>query len=120
MLISQVFAIFYMKNFYLDTNIWIDYFQNRTDGLRPIGEFAFLFIKNCINFDCKIIYSDLILFELNKVIEEKMTKQLIEQHKLTLVYVKTQKNDFYEAKKLSNSSQIHFQDALHANNSKTS
>ena len=34
------------KKFYLDTAIWRDYFEDRGDGTRPIGEFAFQFLRN--------------------------------------------------------------------------
>lgn len=35
------------KKFYLDTAIWRDYFEDRRDGVRPLGEFAFGFLKKC-------------------------------------------------------------------------
>ena len=37
-----------MKNrFYVDTSVWSDYFGNRSDGIRPLGEFAFQFLRRC-------------------------------------------------------------------------
>lgn len=35
------------KKFYLDTSIWRDYFEDRKDNLRPLGEFAFQLLKKC-------------------------------------------------------------------------
>jgi hypothetical protein len=36
-----------MQRFYLDTAIWRDYFEDRKDSIRPLGEFAFQFLKKC-------------------------------------------------------------------------
>jgi predicted nucleic acid-binding protein len=36
---------------YVDTNVLIDFFLNRKDALRPIGDFAFELFKKSI--DCK-------------------------------------------------------------------
>lgn len=36
-----------MKKFYVDTAVWRDYFEDRKDNVRPLGEFAFQFLKNC-------------------------------------------------------------------------
>ena len=40
-------AFFMPKKFYLDTAIWRDYFEDRKDNIRPLGEFAFQFLKKC-------------------------------------------------------------------------
>jgi predicted nucleic acid-binding protein len=103
-----------MKGFYLDTNIWLDYFQDRTDGLRPLGEFAFIFLKKAVELKIKIYYSDLILNELNNTIGEEKTNELINQFKSILVFVKTLDIDFIEAKNLFRTGKIHHADALHA------
>lgn len=56
--------------YYLDTCIWIDYWENRTDNLRPIGEFAFKFL-NSLEDDDIIYYSDFTIRELKLKIYRK-------------------------------------------------
>jgi hypothetical protein len=52
--------------YYVDTCIWLDLLEDRTDGLRPLGEFAFQFIKKAMRHGDTIIYSSLVLGELMK------------------------------------------------------
>jgi len=52
--------------YYLDTCIWIDFIENRYDGLNPIGEYAFLFLKKCEKHKDTIFYSQHILIELEQ------------------------------------------------------
>ncbi|MBU2101012.1 hypothetical protein KKG83_00365 [Candidatus Micrarchaeota archaeon] len=54
------------KKFYLDTCIWRDYFEDRKDNLKPLGEFAFQFLKKCIKENAVIFVSDLVIEELKK------------------------------------------------------
>jgi predicted nucleic acid-binding protein len=99
--------------FYLDTNIWLDYFENRSDGLRPLGEFAFQFLKDCVKFNCKICYSDFTLFELKNKINEKEFIEALEFIKRNLIFIKSTKQDWVEAQKLSKKANLHSADALH-------
>ena len=73
-----------MQKFYVDTNIWLDYFQNRSDGLRPLGEFAFLFFKKCIENKHTLIYSDLIENELYSKIKPKVFQDFLNESKIYL------------------------------------
>lgn len=57
--------------FYIDTSVWLDYFQDRGDGIRPIGLFAFMFLKKCQKEGLKIIVSDIVVKEMEKL----MTKE---------------------------------------------
>lgn len=50
------------KRYYLDTSIWRDYFENRTDRFRPLGEWAFLFIKKAVQNSDLILYSGCLAF----------------------------------------------------------
>lgn len=52
--------------YYLDTCIWIDYFENRRDRFRPLGEWAIALIKYIITSGGVIICSDLIEQELER------------------------------------------------------
>jgi len=44
---------------YLDTNIYMDYFENRSDGLRPLGDFAFNLLRRC--FECEFSIASSVL-----------------------------------------------------------
>ena len=55
-----------MKKFYVDTCIWLDFLEDRKDGLKPLGEFAFQFFRNCRRCGCRLGYSEATLFELKR------------------------------------------------------
>ena len=95
---------------YIDTNIYIDYFLNRKDNLRPLGDFAHeLFIKTS-QCKYKIIISDWLEKELTKTNHidsyKELKNHLIELNKIT--YVKTEFKEISCAKKHQ-----HWHDALH-------
>ncbi|MFH1225236.1 MAG: type II toxin-antitoxin system VapC family toxin [Candidatus Diapherotrites archaeon] len=35
------------RKFYLDTSVWRDYFEDRKNCIRPLGDLAFQFLKMC-------------------------------------------------------------------------
>jgi len=102
--------------YYVDTSIWRDYYEDRKDKLKPLGEFAFEFFRKVkLNAD-KIFYSDLIIEELNIAYNEKEIKEIfniIEEENL-LEKVEISKNQVKEALELKRKLQIPFGDALHA------
>ncbi len=55
-----------VSKFYVDNCIWIDYFEDRKDSLKPLGEFAFQFFKKCKSREDKIIFSSIVEEELLK------------------------------------------------------
>jgi predicted nucleic acid-binding protein len=99
--------------FYLDTNIWLDYFQNRSSGLLPIGEFAFIFLKKAIELDIPIYYSDLILDELSRVSKNHSKNEIIQATNKKAIFIKTTNQDLIVAKQINKLKKIHFADALH-------
>jgi predicted nucleic acid-binding protein len=52
------------RKFYLDTSVWRDYFEDRKDNMRPLGEFAFRFLKNCEERNDVVIVSNAVEKEL--------------------------------------------------------
>lgn len=50
--------------YYLDTSIWLDYFENRADKFRPLGEWALALLAKIRDRGNKIIVSDVVLDEL--------------------------------------------------------
>ncbi len=51
---------------YVDTNVYLDYFEGRTDGIRPLGEFAYSFFRRALGCEFEIVISDLVIRELKK------------------------------------------------------
>ena len=95
---------------YIDTNVWIDFFLNRNDRLRPLGDFAHeLFIKT-IQCKYKLVISDWLLKELTKTNHidsyKKLEEQLLILNKIQ--YIKTKTEDITSAKENK-----HWHDALH-------
>ena len=63
------------RKFYLDTAIWRDYFEDRKDSMRPLGEFAFRFLKNCAERKDAVIVSNAV----EKELLEYYTKEKVGQ-----------------------------------------
>jgi len=102
-----------MKKFYLDTNIWLDYFQNRSDGLKPIGEFAFQFLKSCLNSECEIYYSNFVIKELRHIFTVSEIEEFLKIVKDKLVFVEANPFDLDEARIISRQYSLHYADAIH-------
>lgn len=96
---------------YIDTNVYIDYFLNRKDKFRPLGDFAFELLRKSLDCKYTIIISKWVLDELGFFISEKEITELIQwmESKEKVIFIMTSKEDVLEAKK-----KAHWQDALHA------
>jgi predicted nucleic acid-binding protein len=101
---------------YLDTNIYIDYFKNRADYLRPLGEFAFQLLKRTFGCEFKIVISGVVIKELLHNNCENELAILVETLRACkkLIEVEANNEDFKEARNLSQERGISFNDALHA------
>jgi predicted nucleic acid-binding protein len=102
-----------MKGFYLDTNIWLDYFENRSSGLIPLGEFAFNFLKKSTESNSELFYSDLVLKELYNTCGKKEIDLKMGFFGKTIKFTSFCKEDYLFAKRISSSYKIHFADAIH-------
>lgn len=100
------------KSFYLDTSIWRDYFEDRTDGIKPLGEFAFQFLKKCAANNCIIIYSSITLFEL-KDFSERL-QETSDAFGLALIEAKLSKEQYDEADIAFRQRGLPANDVLHA------
>ena len=49
---------------YVDANVYLDYLEERTDGIRPLDEFAFQLFKRTFGCEFEIVMSDWALQEL--------------------------------------------------------
>ncbi len=101
-------------NYYVDSCIWIDYFENRSDGLKPLGEFASLFFNKCAKENHKIFFSNLVFEELSKYISEIEINNLIYNFSNIIILVNYSNKHILKAKNLIKEyNQLHFSDALH-------
>jgi len=104
-----------MVRCYLDTCIWRDYFENRSDRFRPLGEWAFALIKNILNEEGIILYSDLIEDELKMTYSETEIKNLLSiAPKEILIKINSSPKQLKEAVLYSKKFNIPKKDALHA------
>jgi hypothetical protein len=98
-------------DYYVDTCIWIDFFNNRFDGLKPLGDFAFQFFKKCCKNNDKILFSKMVVFELktNGLDFFEISKDF----SVVLREIFPTDSDLSEIKNLSTIKQIPFGDAFH-------
>ena len=103
------------QKFYLDTAIWRDYFEDRKDGIRPLGEFAFQFLKNCEKKGCIVLYSEVVVHELRRDYSDERIKQVFSSFWHFLEIVPIFDEQYLESKKLSRiKTESHESDVLHA------
>jgi predicted nucleic acid-binding protein len=100
-----------MDKVYCDTNIFLDYFYNRKDRLRPLGDFAFAFFSKGWNCRFHLIVSDWLMKELRNHLDQSQVEDILNhfKDKKKLIFVKMQDNDIMESKGYENPD-----DALHA------
>lgn len=58
-----------MERLFLDTNIFLDFYFDRKDSLKPLGEFAFRLIQEAINCKYFVLTSETNIKEICKVTE---------------------------------------------------
>lgn len=100
------------KKFYLDTAIWRDYFEDRKDNIRPLGEFAFSFIKYCKEKKHAILYSEITLIELKDFQQE--LNEFFDSFECIVLKVSYSKEQAIEANNIEKQKNIPYNDALHA------
>jgi len=104
------------KRYYIDTSIWRDYYENRADNLRPLGEWAFEFFKKMNEERNIVLFSDLVVEEL--LIEysrdeiEEILRILHRGGALKKVEISAVQQE--EARKFAADLKIPRKDALHA------
>ena len=99
------------EKIYLDTTIYLDYFENRHDNIRPLGFFAYNLIRRCIEGKFKIVISDWVVEEFGKIGDVRKINDLIKTLKKhgSLLTVKTNFKDLSKSRKYKNKP-----DVLHA------
>lgn len=105
-----------MRTIYIDTNIYIDFFDNRSDRLRPLGEFAYNLLRRTFECEFRIIISGLVLEELDYNTYNEKAKELIKnlEEKNKIIDVKTTQEDKKIAREIKKQRKTEFNDTLHA------
>jgi len=104
-----------LKRFYLDTSVWRDYFEDRSDGIRPLGEFASRFLQDCIACHCTLLYSETVLYELGRDYSAEKIRELFSPLAESLEFAEISKEQDREAKSLVPFKRpAHYADILHA------
>jgi predicted nucleic acid-binding protein len=106
-----------MKNrYYVDTSIWRDYYENRSDKFRPLGEWALSFFNNTLENGDFILYSDFVLIELGIKYDDEEIEKILEivNNRGLLVKVDITESQRKEAAILCKKKKVAFGDALHA------
>lgn len=104
------------QRFYLDTSIWRDYYEDRSDSYKPLGRLALQLLFKIIKEGSQIVYSDLVVEELKgKYNEEEIIAILSIFHHLNLLIKADISNEqAKEAAVLCKKRNVSFGDALHA------
>ena len=105
------------KIYLLDTCIWRDFYENRFSKVgRPLGKYATDLFMNILKNKDKILFSEALIWELKKDYEEKDVNHMLNLLFLnkTLVRIEITKEEYLEAKKLSQLRNIPFIDCLNA------
>jgi predicted nucleic acid-binding protein len=104
------------KKYYFDSSIWRDYFENRKDKFRPLGEWAFELIKQIIKEKGIILYSELVIDELRKDWSQEAVNSCFGAFRSEELLVKAEitPEQYKEAVRLAREKKVPRGDALHA------
>jgi predicted nucleic acid-binding protein len=103
------------QRYYLDTCIWIDYLENRSDKFRPLGNWALRLIKQIIQDEDCIVISKLVKDELRAKLSKKEIGEMIKivPQQLT-IEIKTRPKQLLEAKEKQRELGTPLKDTVHA------
>ncbi len=104
-----------MKKFYIDTAIWRDYYENRKDKFRPLGEWALRLFQRIIEEEDIVLYSDIIEEEFIQLgFDEAKIKDILSiVDDIILIKIKTSEKQLREARLITKQRGIPFGDVLH-------
>ncbi len=105
-----------VEKFYLDTSIWRDYYEDRKDGMRPLGLFAFQFLKQCMEKGVEILVSDAVVLELELRLPKERVNEIFSSFSSIVKKVNSSDKQVSEARKewQKRNKELPFKDVLHA------
>lgn len=103
------------EKYYLDTSIWLDFFENRNEPNLPKGDWAHKLLNKITENNYKAIYSDIVILELGVVgYKSHEIQNLFQKIKPILIFVESTDKQARKAKDLSSKRDVPKGDALHA------
>ena len=103
------------EKYYLDTSIWLDFFENRNEPNLPKGDWAHKLLNKITKNNEKVIYSDVIILEFGVAgYQPHEIEKLFEKIKPILIFVESTEKQARKAKDLSLKRDVPKGDALHA------
>lgn len=103
-----------VDKYYLDTSIYIDYYENRVDRFRPLGDWAHRLLALIEAKNAVLLISDLLISELESHLSKEQVKELLETYDGVIKKVKFIDKQLKEAREIANKRKIPLGDALHA------
>jgi predicted nucleic acid-binding protein len=103
-----------MLRFYIDTCIWRDYYENRVDRFRPLGEWAFRLLQHISDRGNALILSDVVIKELRRYYTAAQINTLLDAFVEQIIVVSTGSPIVREANILMKQRKVSMGDALHA------
>lgn len=102
--------------YFIDTNIWRDYWEDRSDNFKPLGEFAFQLLKLIKQNKDKVLITEEIMEELSIKFDKKQINEIFDilKKEELLELITYNQEQLKEAKKLKIERKIPFVDALFA------
>ncbi|MDO8537795.1 MAG: PIN domain-containing protein [archaeon] len=104
------------NKFYVDTSIWRDYFEDRKDNMKPLGEFAFQFLKKCKERNYIIIITNEVIRELLIDYSKERVQKIFENFKEQIISIDYTNQEYDEAKKfwIKSNKRFPISDILHS------
>jgi predicted nucleic acid-binding protein len=102
------------EKYYLDTSIWIDYYENRSDNLRPLGDWAHRLLSLIEAKGNRIVASDLLIEELQVRFSEEEAKNILVSYRNIIINVEFTSSQLAEAGRIARERDVPTADALHA------
>jgi len=102
------------EKYYLDTSIWMDYYEDRQDPTKDIGEFAFKLLCKLLASNSKIVVSSFLLRELEVAYSLDQIRGLALPFERLMERVDVSDKQREEAKKIAEERKLPKGDAIHA------
>jgi len=102
------------EKYYLDTSIWMDYYEDRKDPSKDLGEFAFRLLCKLLASKSKIVVSTFLLRELEVAYSLDKIRGLTKPFEKLMEKVDVSDSQREEAKKIAKERDVPKGDVIHA------
>jgi len=102
------------EKYYLDTSVWRDYYEERKDSSKDLGEFAFLLLSRLLASNSRIVVSTFLLRELERDYTLEKIRGIMRPFESLLERATVSKKQIDEAEKIALQRNLPKGDAIHA------